>query len=70
MKEETEVDGAAEVAKDPLESGEVWLPEIMHMETDLLNCICDVRPGEGEVLKCTGKTPICSGICHWGTLSV
>ena len=26
MKEETEIDGAAEVAKDPLESGEVWLP--------------------------------------------
>ena len=33
MKEETEVDGAAEVAKDPLESGEVWLSGIMHMET-------------------------------------
>jgi len=33
VKEETEVDGAAEVAKDPLESGEVWLPRIMHMET-------------------------------------
>ena len=46
---EAEVDGAAEVAKDPLESSEVWLPGIMHMEADLLNCIGDVRPGEGEV---------------------
>jgi len=70
VKEETEIDGAAEVAKDPLESSEVWLPGIMHMETYLLNCIGDVRPGEGEVLKCTDKTPICSGICHWGTLSL
>jgi len=61
---ETEVDGAAEVAKDPLESGEVWLPGIMHMETYLLTCISDVRPGEGEMLKCPGKTSICSGICH------
>ena len=49
MKEETEIDGAAEVAKDPLESSEVWLPGIMHMWTYLLNCIGDVGPGEGEV---------------------
>jgi len=62
---ETEVDGAAEVAKDPLESGEVWLPGILHMETYLLNCRGDVRPGECEILKCLGKTPIGSGICHW-----
>ena len=68
MKEEIEVDGAAEVAKDPLESGEVWLPGIMHMETYLLNCVGDVWPDEGEILKCPGKTLICSGICHWGTL--
>jgi len=66
VKEEAEVDGAAEVAKVPLESGEVWLPGIMHVETYLLNCIADVRPGEGEVPKCTSKTPICSGIGHWG----
>jgi hypothetical protein len=65
---EAKVDGAAEVAKDPLESSEVWLPGIMHMETYMLNCIGDVRPGEGEVLQCTGKTPICSGICHWVAL--
>jgi hypothetical protein len=31
VKEETEVDGAAEVAKNPLESDEVSLPGIMHM---------------------------------------
>jgi hypothetical protein len=68
VKEEAEVDGAAEVAKDLLESNEVWLPGIMHMETYLLNCIGDVRPGEGEVLQCAGKTPICSGICHWVAL--
>jgi len=63
VKEETEVDSAAEVAKDPLESNEVWLLGIMHMETYLLNCIGDVQPDEGEVLKCTRETPICSGVC-------
>jgi hypothetical protein len=35
VKEEAEVDGAAEIVKDPLESSEVWLPGIMHMETYL-----------------------------------
>jgi len=40
------------------------------MKTNLLNCIGDIRPGEGEVPKCPGKTPICSGICHWCTLSL
>jgi hypothetical protein len=50
VKEEAEVDGVAEVAKDPLENSEVWLPGILHMETYMLNCIGDVRPGEGEVL--------------------
>ena len=65
-----EVNGAAEVAKDSLESSEVWLPGIMHMETDLVNCIGDVRPDEGEVVKCTGKTSICSGISHWGALGL
>jgi len=31
VKEEAEVDGAAEEAKDPLESSVVWLMGIMHM---------------------------------------
>jgi hypothetical protein len=31
MKEEAEVNNPTEVAKDPLESSEVWLPRIMHM---------------------------------------
>jgi hypothetical protein len=68
VKEEAEVNGAAEVVKDPLESSEVWLSGIMHMEIYLLNCIGDVWAGGGEVLQCTGKTPICSGICHWVAL--
>ena len=66
MKEAAEVDGVTEVAKDPLESSEVGLSGIMHMEAYLLNCIGDVQSDEGEVLKCTGKTLICSGICHRG----
>ena len=39
------------------------------METDLLHCVRDIRPGEGEVLKRTGQTPESSGISNWRTLS-
>ena len=34
----------------------------MHMKTDLLNGICDVRPGEGEVLKSPSKAPVGSRV--------
>jgi hypothetical protein len=62
VKKKAVVDRAPEVAEEALESREVRLPGIMHVKTNLLNCICDVRPGEGEVLKGTSKTPVCSGI--------
>jgi hypothetical protein len=39
-----------EVAEAALKSSEVGLSRIMHVETYLLNCIGDVRPGDGEVL--------------------
>ena len=34
------------------------------METDLLNRICEVRPGEGEVLQGASQTPVGSRIRH------
>jgi len=37
------------------------------VKTDLLNSIGEVRPGEGEVLQDTGKTPVGSRISHWIT---
>ena len=70
MKKQPVVDGAAEVAEEALESSQVGLSGIMHVETDLLHNVCDVRPGESVVLKCTSKTPVRSGVCHWTTLSL
>ena len=37
------------------------------METDLLNRVGEVRPGEGEVLQGTGQTPVGSMISHRST---
>jgi hypothetical protein len=34
------------------------------MKSDLLNGICEVRPGENEVLQGTGKIPVGSRISH------
>ena len=39
VEKEPIVDHALEVAEEPLESGEMWLPGIMHVETDLLNSV-------------------------------
>src|SRR6185369_4429902 len=36
----------------------------MHMETDLLNRVGEVRPGEGEVLQRAGQTPVGRRISH------
>jgi hypothetical protein len=70
VEEKAVVERAPEVAEEALESREVRLPGIMHMKTDLLNCIGDVRPGEGEVLKGPGETPVRSGVSHRGSLNL
>jgi hypothetical protein len=70
VKKQPVVDGAPEVAEEALESREVGLPGVVHMDTDLLHGVGDVRPGEGEVLKGTGKTPVPGGVLNWVTLGL
>jgi hypothetical protein len=62
VKKQHVVDGAPEVAKEALESREVGLSGVVHMETDLLHGVGDVWPSEGEVLKGTDKTLVPSGV--------
>jgi hypothetical protein len=52
------VEGAPEVAQNPLESGEVGLPWCVHMKAHLLNDVGDVWPGEGEVLERVCQAPV------------
>jgi hypothetical protein len=61
------VDGAPEVAEEVFESREVGLAGVVHMETDLLHGVGDVRPSEGEVLKGTGKAPVPGRVLDWVT---
>jgi hypothetical protein len=47
-----------EVAQNSLERDEMGLPRSVHMQTHLLDGVCDVRPGEIEVLKRAGQAPV------------
>ena len=70
MKKQLVVYSALEVAEEALESHEVGLPGVVHMETDLLHGVGDVRPGKVEVLKSTSKTPVPGGVLDWVTLGL
>jgi hypothetical protein len=50
-KKQTVVEGALEVAEDPLHNHEMGLSRVIHVEAHLLDCVGDVEPGEGEVLR-------------------
>jgi hypothetical protein len=43
-------DGTLKVAKDPIGCSKVNFPGIMHVQANLLDIICDIWSGEGEVL--------------------
>jgi hypothetical protein len=45
------VEGALEVPEDAFHGCEMGLMGVMYVETHLLDCVGDVRPGECEVLK-------------------
>ena len=55
-QQESQVQSASNISQNLLESGQMRLPRIMHMKTDLLDSICDVWTGEGQVLQCAGST--------------
>jgi hypothetical protein len=56
-----------EIPKDPLDRAQVRLSGIMHVETDLLDSIRDVRSDEGEILKSADSTVVGSVVTHRGT---
>ena len=52
---------AMDVPEDALQSNEVRLPRIMHVEADLLDCVGNIWSAEGQILKGASKAPeICS----------
>ena len=66
-KYQEQIEGPANVAKNPLESTQVWFPWIVHVETNLLDDIGNVWTSEGQILKRTSQTTKVSGILNWLT---
>ena len=64
MKNQAEANSATDIAEETLQRNKVRLPGIMHVKTDLLNGIGEIRPGEGEILQGTGEAPVASRIGH------
>ena len=55
MKNQAEANSATDVAEETLQCSKMRLPEIMHVKTDLLNGIGEIRPGESQVLQGSGR---------------
>ena len=55
MKNQAEANSATDVAEKTLQCSEVRLPGIMHVKTELLNGIGEIRSGKGEVLQGSGR---------------
>jgi hypothetical protein len=70
MKSHTILQCSTDIAKNPLDKSEMRGTRSMHVKTDLLHNIGDVRSGEGEVLKCTCQTSILSSVRHRSSPSV
>jgi hypothetical protein len=58
-----------EIPQDPFSSNKMTLPRIVHVKANLLDSICNVGPGECQVLKSTREAAISCGISNRGTSS-
>jgi hypothetical protein len=68
LKMKTKVQGSLNIAQDALHGGEMRLLRIMHMKTDLLYCIGNIRTSEGEILKSTCYTAESCWVSHRNTI--
>jgi hypothetical protein len=50
MELKTIVERTTDVAENPLDEGEMWLTQRMHVEAGLLHHMGDIRAGKREVL--------------------
>jgi hypothetical protein len=62
MKSQTILQSAMDIPKNPLDKSEMRCTRSMHMKTDLMHNIGNVRSGKGEILKCTSQTSILSSV--------
>ena len=59
MKNQAEANSATAVVEEMLQCSKVRLPGIMHVKTDLLNGIGEIRPGEIGRASCRERVYLC-----------
>lgn len=64
------VEGATEVAKNPLCSDELRFSWSVHVKSHLLDCVIDVRPGEGDVIESPDKVLVRHHDIDWGIIII
>jgi hypothetical protein len=57
------------IVLNALHSSKMRLSRIMHIQADLLNGVCYIWTGEGEILQSTNNTAILCGVGHRSTIS-
>jgi hypothetical protein len=65
-QKQTVVEGALKIPKDVLCNREMGLTWVMHVETHLMDCVGDIRLGEGEVLENSNQTAVGSLVADGG----
>jgi hypothetical protein len=55
-------DSGTNIAQDTLNSRPMSIPWCMKILTNMVNCIGDIRPSDGKVLKTPNNTSVLSGI--------
>jgi hypothetical protein len=68
-KKQAMVKGALEVAEDALASREMGLTRVVHVEAHLLDCVDNVRLGEGMVLESLSQAVVGSRVVERGPMS-
>jgi hypothetical protein len=66
---EAEFQSTLKIAQNALHGSKMRLSQVMHIQADLLNSVCDIRMGEGEILQSTSNNVIVCGIRHRVTFS-
>ena len=52
------IEGAIQIAKDTFDERKVRFTRVMHVKTDLLDSVSNVRVSESSILECTGKATV------------
>jgi hypothetical protein len=66
-KKQVVIEGALEVVEDALCGSEMLLMRVVHVKAHLLDCVTNVKPGEGELLESLGQVTVGSWIADRGS---